>query len=145
MDRVTISINGAITIGAVSDGNVTMFAGVAKNSVFNIEQSVDRESELLIRAVNNRTRERNYFRKYCELLENQITDEDFDKEISENEDDYVVPQEEPADKEDWLIALRLAPRLKDTDYVDDIATLFSISQQPIPKLISTNNGEIHKF
>ena len=145
MSRVTISINGAVTIGAVSDGNVTMFAGVAKSSVFSIEESVDRESELLIRAVNNRTRERNYFRKYCELLENQISDEDFDKEISEHEDDYVVPQEEYTDKEDWLIALRLAPMLKDTDYVDDIATLFSISQQPDQKLIPSNNDEIHKL
>lgn len=135
MSRVTISINGDIKMGAVSDGNITIFAGVAKDSVFNIEQSVDRESELLIRAVNNRTRERNYFRKYCELLENQISDEDFDREISEHEDDYVVAQEGPADEKDWEIALRLAPRLKDTGYVDDIAALFSISQQPYQKLI----------
>lgn len=136
MSRVTISINGVVKIGAVSDGNITMFAGIAKDSVCSIEQSIDRESELLIRAVNNRTRERNYFRKYCELLENQISDEDFDREISEHEDDYVVAQEGPADEKDWEIALRLAPRLKDTDYVDDIAALFSISQQPYQKLLS---------
>lgn len=136
MGRVTISINGAIKIGTLSDGNTTIFAGVAPSSVFSIEQSVDRENELLIRAVNNRTRERNYFRKYCELLENQISDEDFDKEISEHEDDYVVAQEGPADEKDWEIALRLAPRLKDADYMDDIAALFSISQQSCQKLIS---------
>ena len=42
---------------------------------------VDRLSELLIRAVNNRTRERNYFKKLVEFFQDEITEEEFDKEI----------------------------------------------------------------
>ena len=40
---------------------------------------VDRLSELLIRAVNNRTRERNYFKKLVEFFQDEITEEEFDK------------------------------------------------------------------
>ena len=50
------------------------FAGVTnKANFFNIS-TADRLKELMTRAVNNRTRERNYFKLYCEMLDGNITE-----------------------------------------------------------------------
>ena len=81
------------------------FAGVTnKANFFNIS-TADRLKELMTRAVNNRTRERNYFKLYCEMLDGNITEEEFDKEIEEHEDKYIIKQDKDASIEDieWLL------------------------------------------
>ena len=86
--------------------------------------------------MNNRTRERNYFRKYTELLEGDITEEEFDREIEEHEDDYVVSNNKDADAEDIKIAMFLAQYLKDVDYADDMSDIFSFSNESVRKSIA---------
>lgn len=125
--------NENVKIVTMSNGTYTAFVGVADNKAMNMVVSMDRMSQLLIRAVNNRTRERNYFRLYNQLLENEITDEEFDKEIDEKEDDYVVLNNEEADMNDIEVALSLCPYLKDVKDVDDMADLFSFSGNSIRK------------
>ena len=120
----------------MSDGVHTAFVGVADNKAVNIVTSMDRMSQLLIRAVNNRTRERNYFRLYNQLLDKEITDEEFDKEIDEHEDDYVVSNNEEADINDIEVAISLCPYLKDVKDVDDMADLFSFSGNSIRKSLT---------
>lgn len=70
-------------------------------------------SELLMRAVNNRTRERNYFRLYSSLLQGYISEEQFDKEIETKEDDYVISENMDADLTDINMALCLSEKIKD--------------------------------
>ena len=62
--RETVSIvdNENVRMISVSDGVYTAFAGVVSNKAISFISSLDRASQLLVRAVNNRTRERNYFR-----------------------------------------------------------------------------------
>lgn len=62
----------SIKMVTVNDGVHTAFVGVADNKAVNIVTSMNRMSQLLIRAVNNRTRERNYFRLYNQLLEDLV-------------------------------------------------------------------------
>lgn len=123
-------------IVTMSDGVHTAFVGVADSKAVNMVTSMDRMSQLLIRAVNNRTRERNYFRLYNQLLDKEITDEEFDKEIDENEDDYVVSNNEEANINDIEVALSLRPYLKDVKDVDDMADLFSFSGNSIRKSLA---------
>lgn len=125
--------NGNVKMLSVSNGVQTAFVGVAENKALNMVTSIDRMSQLLIRAVNNRTRERNYFRLYNQLLEKEITEEEFDKEIDEKEDEYVVSNNEEADKNDIEMAVALSSYLKDVKDVDDMADLFSFSDVSIRK------------
>lgn len=131
----TLSVvnNDYVKMVMYQDGNTTSFAGVVSNDVITKVISIDRASELLIRAVNNRTRERNYFRKYCELLQSEISEKDFDDEIENNEDEYVVSENEDADLDDINLALALSPRLKDVNDVDDMLSIFSFSHKSIMK------------
>ena len=94
---------------------------------------VDRLSELLIRAVNNRTRERNYFKKLVDLFQNEITEEEFDKEIEENENEYVITTNEIPTREDLALACEISKHIKDVEDVDDLSALFSFNQESMIK------------
>lgn len=109
------------------------FAGVTnKANFFNIS-TADRLKELMTRAVNNRTRERNYFKLYCEMLDGNITEEEFDKEIEEHEDKYIIKQDQDASIEDIEVALEVSPSLMSITSPDDMAEVFSFSEKSMQK------------
>lgn len=140
--RETISIidTNSIKIVAVSNDRHTRFAGVIENGTINIVSTEsNRLNELLVRAVNNRTRERNYFKKYCELLDGELTDDEFDNEIEQNGDDYVVPAGKDADIRDIELAMQVVPQLKGIKTTDDFTALFSFSDDSIQKCIAEKN------
>ena len=137
--RETISIinTNSIKMVAIGDDRRTRFAGVVENgSISIIATESDRLNELLITAVNNRTRERNYFKKYAELLEGELSDEEFDREIDSNKDEYVVPAGKDADIRDIELAMQVTPRLKGVQSTDDFTALFSFSDTAIRKCIT---------
>lgn len=138
--KISLINNDKVMAITVDNGSHTAFAGVADNNVVNNICFIDRMSELLIRAVNNRTRERNYFRLCNRLLENEISEQEFDKEIEDHEDEYVVSNNEEADTADIKTALFLSRQLKDVKDVDDMADLFSFSNKSMTKSLEENNG-----
>lgn len=124
-----------------SKGN-TVFSGVSRdNSIFKI-LNVDispKVYELLKRAINNRTIERNYFRLYSELLDGTITEEEFDKEIEENESEYVISNNIIPSKEELMLALNISDDIKDVKTSEDISSLYSFNSIVVDKLLM-NNG-----
>ena len=117
------------------DSETLAIAGlIEKPRFFNID-STERLKKILTRAVNNRTRERNYFKLYCEMLDGNISEEDFDKEIDEHEDKYIVSQNENATIEDIELALDVCPQLMDVKDPNDMAELFSFSEKSMLKSI----------
>lgn len=117
--------------------DVTRFAGLGPTSsvkgIITQVVNVDKLSELLIKAVNNRTRERNYFKKLVELFQNEITEDEFDREIEEHEDEYVVNTDEKPTREDIILACEAVKRIKDVKDVYDFSALFSFNQESIIK------------
>lgn len=134
---ISIINTNSVKMVAVSDDRLTKFAGVAENGTISIVSTEsDRLSELLIRAFNNRTREYNYFKRYSELLEGELSEDDFDNEIERNKDDYVVPAGKDADIRDIELAMQVVPRLKGIQSTDDFTALFSFSDRTIQKCIA---------
>jgi hypothetical protein len=131
----TVLKKGNGIVVSVSNERVTTFAGVVRNEVFFVDGINDNIKELLVTAVNNRTRERNYFKKYVELLEGTISDDEFDKAIEDNEDDYVIPEDKEPTLEDVQCVLEMAPELKDVDSVEDLASLFSFKPNSMQKCL----------
>lgn len=126
-----------MNITIATDGNITAFAGVAKNNTFNIERSFDRARELLVRAVNNRTRERNFFRLYSDMLEQNITEEEYSRQLEEFQDEYVLPLPVEADMTDVETAVQLSEQIKGVESMDDFQSLFSFSDSSIHRAITT--------
>ena len=70
----------------------TVFAGAFKNHIAPrvISMLEGTRERMLVDAVNNRTRERNYYQLYSRMLDNEISEEEFDRAIDENPDEYVI-------------------------------------------------------
>lgn len=125
------------SVVAVQEDNrdrIAIAGTVNKAMFFNIS-TADRLKELMTRAVNNRTRERNYFKLYCEMLDGNITEEEFDKEIEEHEDKYIIKQDKDASIEDIEVALEVSPSLMNITSPDDMAEVFSFSEKSMQKSI----------
>lgn len=125
-------------------GNI-VFSGVSEGmSVINRMIGTDYSEmlDLMIRAVNNRTRQRNFFQLQASMFEGQISEDEFYKKIEENEDDYVVEELDSPNMEKVYNALLLSQRIKDVNTSEDFATLFSfdsiVTDKELEKL--ENNG-----
>ena len=140
--RTTISLctmqDGAfVTIKQENNQNV-YFAGISKgSSVINRMIGMDYSdiTELLIRAVNNRTKQRNFFRLQNSMLEGLITEEDFYKTIEENESDYVIEEIEEPTKRRLYCAMYLCQSIMDIKNSEDLSTLFSFSSETTDKVL----------
>lgn len=129
--------NDGSSVIAIQDNNKdrVTFAGVANKARFFSISTADRLKELMTRAINNRTRERNYFKLYCDMLGGNITEDEFDKEIEQNEDKYIIKQDCDASIEDIEVALEVSPSIMDVKSPDDMAEIFSFSEKSMQKSI----------
>jgi hypothetical protein len=124
--------DGAFVAVKPSDNGNVFFAGISQgSSVISRMVGADYAEmvELLTRAVNNRTRQRNYFRLQNNLLEGIISEDDFYKEIEEKEDEYVVEEMESPSPERLRHAMILSQGIKDVQNSEDLSTLFSFSSE----------------
>ena len=111
----------------VSNERTTAFIGEMENVLVpNVIRAIDGSKEqMLIDAINNRTRERNYYQLYSRLLENEITEEEFDREIDNNSDDYVISTNKVPSEQEFHDAMIFADHIKGLETTGDIETLFS--------------------
>lgn len=124
------------------------FAGVSKDSSFIqtlIGSDYQEAIDLLIKAVNNRTVERDYFHLYSQLLDDEISEEDFDKELEEHEDKYVLDGTEIPTVEKLKLALKLCSQIHDVKTSEDLSSLFSFNSEKVDSVLCKidNNGNLH--
>lgn len=97
------------------------------------------ERGLLITAINNRTRERNYANICLQLAEGQISEDEFEKEIMDNENRYVISFRDKTTSEEILIASQLTEKILDVNTEDDFQELFSINSASISKMLENKH------
>lgn len=114
-----------IEVNTTAKGGATLALPVA---------ALNAERNLLIRAINNRTRERNYANICLRLAEGEISEDEFEEEILNNEDRYVISFEDDTSEEEIIIASRLTKDVLDVDTEDDFRELFSISSASLLNL-----------
>lgn len=129
----------------IKSSEETAFAGYGKNGTISkfIDWAFNIRENLLIEATNNRTRERNYYVLYSRLLEGNITDEEFDKELDEHPDNYQINIDKTPSFEMFQEAMRLSNNIMDADSIGKIETLFSFDSKIIDKYCKQiENGTI---
>lgn len=133
----TFSITGDnLFVEGIKSQGLMIFSGVAAEESFtNLTLTEDNKTDLLIRAINNRTRERNYFKLLSSLLENEISEEVFDQEIDQNEDEYVVSTDQKVDLNSLKFILSNYKRIKDVNDMDDLSALFSLDMEYVNSII----------
>lgn len=122
------SIQGeGVVLHVVQNERLTAFVGAVDNVILpRVISALDGSRErMLVDAINNRTRERNYYQLYSRLLENEISDDDFDREIDEHPDEYVITTDKIPSEQEFHEAIILADHIKGIETTGDIETLFS--------------------
>ena len=123
--------DGAFVAVKQADQEKVVYAGISKGAaVINrmIGADYSEMQELLTRAVNNRTRQRNFFRLQNSMLEGQITEEEFYKTDSEEKKvdndkflDYKLDLlEEVEDRKTYTVEFTLTKEEKDW-VLDDLS------------------------
>lgn len=122
-------VGNGYAIHLAQNANTTAFVGTMNNEVLTkvIRVFDGSREQLLIDAVNNRTRERNYYQLYSRLLENEISEDDFDRMLNENLDDYVITTDKKPTEQEFHDAIALADYIKGIESTGDIETLFSFN------------------
>lgn len=100
--------------------------------------------DLLFTAVNNRTIERNFFKKYCDLLDGTISENEFEGFMQNEEKEYIVDESITPDLETMELALCLIKKIKNVDTVNDLSSLFSFNPDALDNLIHKINGDANK-
>lgn len=118
-----------LIVRVVPQATHTFFAGAFKNHIAPrvISMLEGTRERMLVDAVNNRTRERNYYQLYSRLLENEISEEEFDNEIDENPDDYVISTDKVPSEIEFHEAIALSDHIKGIETTGDIESLFSLN------------------
>lgn len=93
------------------------------------------EVRLLVTAVNNKIRECNYLKLHSELLSGSISEEEFDRIIDENEDDYVITEDQIPSEELLSRAIEISKLIKGINSMEDFTGLFSFDYSKIESLI----------
>lgn len=120
-------VNSGVFIGSYKgDSFTTILNSIIPENVLN----------LLVRAINNRTVERNYFRLYSQFLEGNLSEEAFEKEIELHEEDYVITTEKKPQIEDVRAILRIADKIKDLSSSSDLSLLFSFDPDETDRVLA---------
>lgn len=91
--------------------------------------------KLLLAAINNRTRERNFFRLSEQLASGEISENIYEAEIKNNEDEYVIRCDYHPSKEELLFAIKASSFIKDVQDDDDLSVLFSFDSNTVRGLL----------
>lgn len=123
---------------AVQNQEDTFFAGHTTKGVLSswiMGDIPQRVIELAARAINNRTRERNFYRLGEQLALGEISEEEYDSTLDEHEDEYVIKCDVKPTEMDMKVAAHLAPKIMDVEDTDDLAVLFSFDESEIKNFL----------
>lgn len=119
---------------AVCQQDDTYFAGHTTKAVLSswiMGEIPQRLVDLAVKAINNRTRERNFSRLGEQLALGEISEEEYDRVLEEQEDDYVIRCDVKPSETDIKMAVSLASQVMDVEDTDDLAVLFSFDESVI--------------
>jgi len=124
--------------GVIPESGITASVTVNINQQMLIIHADDRIIDIMTIAINNRTRERNYFKLYCQLLQNEISEADFNRMIDENPNEYVPEEYHNYGPLEIALARKASENIMDVADLNDMASLFSISMGSIRKCLPAN-------
>lgn len=103
-------------------------------SLFVSINEIKQKEELFLTAIRNYYKINNFLKLTNQLSEKMINDDEYEKEIVENEDKYVVQMNKELDQQTLNIISRIVEKLGIEYTVDEVAEIFSIMPEEINKL-----------
>lgn len=131
-------LSNSLELNVIRTEVETEFSGKVKNDIlmelFSSQVPVS-ILNLAITAINNRTRERNFARLTGQLSMGIISEEEFDKEIKDNAEKYVVKCNIKPSPIEISNALKLSKEIIDVDDTNDFSVLYSFDESQINSVL----------
>lgn len=131
-------LSNSLELNVIRTEVETEFSGKVKNDIlmelFSSQVPVS-ILNLAITAINNRTRERNFARLIGQLSMGIISEEEFDKEIKDNAEKYVVKCNIKPSPIEISNALKLSKEIIDVDDTNDFSVLYSFDESQINSVL----------
>jgi len=102
------------------------------------------KEELLLIALKNMAISRNYLFLHTALLENRIMEDEFNKELEDNEKKYVISQNIIPCLDDVRMALDIYKDLTGPEYLKDFCETFSFDEESVKLVVGLTNNQIRK-
>lgn len=91
--------------------------------------NIQKEIEILINAINNITRQRNYSRLLADKLTGYISQKEYEEELRNNPDNYNITRDINVSPEEIDVLADLSKYIKGVDTLADFVNLFGISKE----------------
>ena len=95
------------------------------------------KEDYLFTLINNLLKKNEFLQLTIELLENQISEEEFEEEIENNSDKYLIETFELITTSDLNIITNILKRIGKSFSIDEVAELFSIEPQSLNRHIKS--------
>ena len=102
------------------------------------------KEKLLLIALKNMAIYRNYLLLHTALLENRITEQDFNRELEYNTQKYVPSQNIIPYLDEVKMALDIYKDLNGPDYLEDFCETFSFNEESVKLVVGLTNNQIRE-
>lgn len=133
------SESGSFFISATENNRLSCIQGVLTPKIktwFSSFNDHDIKEELYVTALDNLLKKVDYLHLTMQLDQNLIDEDEFDKELDENEDKYLIKINSDFNNLDLDLVISIVSKLKNRDFTsDEISELFSIDVEKIENFI----------
>lgn len=121
-------------LAILQNGNIQSLSGHLYSGIttmYELLNHKEKKESFYILAVDNLMKKNDFLQLSIQLDQQLITEEEFEKELEENESKYLIKMNNNCNKVDFEIALDILPKLNRTFTADEVSELFAIPLENI--------------
>jgi hypothetical protein len=110
-----------------------------ENFFYILKENFEKEN-LYIKAIENLLKQKEYLNLVYQASHDLISNEEFNEELENNEDKYLIKIEDDIDKKRLRLVLKILEKIKYNFSDDDISEIFSIETNNISNFLKLNTN-----
>jgi hypothetical protein len=124
--------------------HLTSFMQGNVSNLFGYFTFLNRKESFYITAVANLMKKNEFLQLNNQLIAKTITEQEFENELRLNEEKYLITTNDKFDKLDMSVVRDILPRLNGSFTTDEVADLFSVSNEKLNEMLDANTLEVIK-
>lgn len=117
-----------------NDTILSLYGRIENNlpeTIINFIANKNKKENIYLTGIKNLLKTKKFLQLCIEHAENGIDDEEFEREIKTNRDEYVIQMRSLSDIEELDILTEIAHRISNKITIDEVSEIFSISSNSI--------------
>lgn len=115
---------------SIKTGEPITFSYIADDT-FKIINHNDIKVNLLIKAIGNLLKKNEFLQLYIQMIDGQISEEEYEVELQENSDKYFISMEPIANEEQFEVLIKIVRDFPKQLSLDECSEIFGISNEHI--------------